>query len=145
MKKANWRQFALIGLMVIVMAGLMTFFSSMLGGMNPMAVSSLGLEIWGVMGLPFVGLLMMGQIEARQPTRLGSGRAPPMIATYPTGWAEGALSCESLCQTLPWTCLEHLRMNPSRTGRNPTVCRALRRHRFSRCELNTSQMTCVLT
>jgi copper chaperone CopZ len=58
-KKANWRPFALFGLMIVVMLGLMAVFGSMFSAMNPMVSLAEGLGMWGVMAVPLVGLLVM--------------------------------------------------------------------------------------
>ncbi|MFC2030055.1 heavy-metal-associated domain-containing protein [Chloroflexota bacterium] len=59
MMKPSWKLFALFGLAITVMLGLMVLFNLMLGGMDPMLYASQGLGMWGVMILPVVALLLM--------------------------------------------------------------------------------------
>ena len=64
MKNKTWMPFLMVGLMIIIMIGLMTMFSSMLGETNPLAMmlqnnGNLGSGMWRVMFIPFLGLLLM--------------------------------------------------------------------------------------
>ena len=113
MRRPNWRPFALIGLMVVVMFGLMTMFSSMLGGMTPMAPSSTGLRMWGVMVLPIVGLLVMGVIMFflyRSMTG-GGGLMSTMMGRRNTPRSQGeGDNLTTLTFTLPAVNCDHCKM-----------------------------------
>ena len=64
MKRNRWMPFVMIGAMMLVMFGVMAIFIWMFGEMNPLAMMlpgnvNFGSGMWGVMLIPFLGLLVM--------------------------------------------------------------------------------------